>query len=307
MSKSVVSLETLTPHQLARFKALTRAPRLAWPTLVLWVLLTASYLSVYVLCGAGYWPLWLGTVLNTVVGYVAFSVAHDAIHRSISTDTRLNDIIGQLGVLLVQPYVDLRLFRWAHILHHRFTGGDKDPDRAFRGASWTLPFRWMSIDVAYFIHAIRHGDKVSAPYLRNSIRLAIAVGTLFTVLIWAGYGMELLMLWFLPSRLILLILGFSFFWLPHVPHDVSQEENFTRATTIRQGHEWLLGPVLQYQHYHLIHHLYPTTPFYNNYKVWQLIEPELRQKDLAIQHGLAIRPVIHPAPRVTTCGAPREA
>ena len=115
------------------------------------------------------------------------------------------------------------------------------------------------------------------------------------VLVVYGYGPQLLMLWFIPSRAIFLALGFSFFWLPHVPHDTEQEQNFTRATTVRQGYEWLLGPVLQYQNYHLIHHLFPMTPFYNNYKVWQLIEPELRKRDLAIQHDFRIVPVVYPA------------
>ena len=91
-------------------------------------------------------------------------------------------------------------------------------------------------------------------------------------------------------------LGFSFFWLPHVPHDTEQEKNFTGATSVRLGHEWLLGPALQCQNFHLIHHLFPMTPFYNNQKVWRLLEPQLRGKDLAIQHGFAIRPTIYPAP-----------
>jgi|GEM_PF-6279894 len=52
----------------------------------------------------------------------------------------------------------------------------------------------------------------------------------------------------------------------------------------------LLGPVLQNQNYHLIHHLYQMTPFYNNRKVWHLIESELRKKELAIQHHFSIRP-----------------
>ena len=66
----------------------------------------------------------------------------------------------------------------------------------------------------------------------------------------------------------------------HVPHDTEQEVNFTCASTVREGLEWLLNSVMQYQNYHLIHHLYPTTPFYNNYKVWREIEPELRKKQL---------------------------
>lgn len=294
MNARVLSLDSLEPERIKRFKVLTRAPRIAWPTVTMWLVLTLTFVGSYWLCGSGVLPLWVGLLVNTAVGYVAFSVAHDCIHRAISTNTRLNDAIGQLGLMLVIPYVDMRLFRWGHILHHRFASGERDPDVVFRGAWWTLPLRWMFVDLFYLRHALRHGDKVSAPYLRSSLLMAAVVLSLFAVLIAAGYGMEVLMLWFIPSRLIQLALGFSFFWLPHVPHDVTQEENFTRATTIREGHEWLLGPLLQYQNYHLIHHLFPMTPFYNNYKVWQLIEPELRRKELAIQRGFAIHPDIHP-------------
>ena len=82
----------------------------------------------------------------------------------------------------------------------------------------------------------------------------------------------------------------------HYQTDEARYENFTKATTVRLGMEWLMAPLLQNHHVHLIHHLYPGTPFYNNGKVWRLIEPELRQRDLAIQHGAAIHPTIYPAP-----------
>jgi beta-carotene hydroxylase len=293
MSK-LIPLDALTPEERREFKRLTRAPPVAWPTVILFVLLAVTYVSVYWFGGTGVIPLWVGTLLNTVVGYVAFSVAHDSIHRAVSSNVKLNDAIGQMGLMLVLPYVDARMFRWAHILHHRFTSGDRDPDKAFQGAWWTLPFRWVLIDVAYFIHALKHGDKVSKPYLRRSLQYFAVVAAVVVGFIWAGYGLEVFMLWFLPSRMVMLVLGFNFFWLPHVPHDVSQEENFTRATTVRFGFEWLLGPVMQYQNYHLIHHLYPMTPFYNNYKVWKLLEKELCKKELAIQHNFDIHPEIRP-------------
>jgi beta-carotene hydroxylase len=295
MSRPNLTLDHLTPAQRDEFRRLTTTPALAWPTVLMWAALTVTFVGVYALCGTGVWPLWLGTLLNTIVGYVGFSVAHDAIHRSISTNTRLNDWIGQLGVMLLIPFVDLRLFRWGHVLHHRFASGARDPDTALRGSWWTLPLRWMFIDVAYLIHALRNGDRISTPFLHNSLRMAAIVIALLLALTFAGYGLEVLMLWFIPSRLIQLMLGFSFFWLPHVPHDVTQEQHFTRATTIRQGYEWLLGPLLQCQHYHLVHHLFPGTPFYNNYRVWTLIEPEMRRHDLAVQRGFAIHPEIRPA------------
>ena len=297
MSNAPVSLAALGPAQKAEFKRLTSAPRLSWPTIAIWVMVMTVYIGSDVLAFMGLLPLWKAMLINCVIGYYAFTVVHDSIHRAISTNTRINDWIGQSAVLLGAPYVDLRLFRWAHILHHRFTTGPKDPDIVLHGAWWTLPLRWLAIDVLYLIHTLRHGDKVSGPYLRSSLWMAAFTALVFGVLIASGYGWHVLMLWFIPSRVIFLTLGFSFFWLPHVPHDTRQEDNLTRATAVRIGHEWLLGPLLQNQNYHLIHHLYPMTPFYNNRKVWRLIESQLRQRELAVQHGFDLHPTIYAAPR----------
>jgi fatty acid desaturase len=85
----------------------------------MWVGLNAAFFSSYYLGGTGRVSLWMGTVMNSVVGYVAFSVVHDSLHRAVSTNTKLNDWIGQLALLLVALYVSLKLFRWGHILHHR--------------------------------------------------------------------------------------------------------------------------------------------------------------------------------------------
>lgn len=295
MSLSPVSLTELTPAQRDRLRALTSTPSVAWPTVILWVLVVGIYVSTYVLAFAELLPLWTGMIVNSVIGYLAFSIVHDSIHRTISSNTRLNDWIGQSAVLLGAPYVNLKLFRWAHILHHRFANGPRDPDIVLHGPAWSLPLRWMLIDVFYLLHSIRHQDRVSRPHLITSCWWAFWTAVVFGALIAMGYGWHVLMLWFIPSRMIFLTLGFSFFWLPHVPHDTLQEENFTRATSVRLGHEWLLGPLLQSQNFHLIHHLYPMTPFYNNRKVWTLLEPELRRHELAIQHGFDIRPTIHPA------------
>ena len=288
-----LTLKSLSPAEKSAFKALTSTPTLSWPVFALWLLVMGVYIGSDVLAVLGHIPLWAGMLINSVIGYLAFTVTHDSIHRSIAKNTQVNDWIGQSAVFLGAPYVSLKLFRWAHIQHHRHTGGPKDPDMILHGPWWSLPLRWMAIDALYFIHALRHGDKVSRPYLVQSLWLTAATALVFGMLTATGYGWHVLMLWFIPSRVIFFTLGFSFFWLPHVPHDTEQAQNLTRATSVRLGHEWLLSPLLQCQNYHLIHHLYPTTPFCNNRKVWQLLEPELRTRDLAIQHGFAIQPTIY--------------
>ena len=35
------------------------------------------------------------------------------------------------------------------------------------------------------------------------------------------------------------------------------------------GFEWLLTPLMTFQNYHLVHHLYPRAPFYRLIKLWK--------------------------------------
>ena len=59
-----------------------------------------------------------------------------------------------------------------------------------------------------------------------------------------------------------------FVYLPHVPNEVTEQEDVYRSTSNRVGMEWLLSPLMGYQNYHLAHHLYPDIPFYRMVKVW---------------------------------------
>lgn len=140
---------------------------------------------------------------------------------------------------------------------------------------------------------MRPEDPRARRFLRHALWMLAVTAILVVALIAVGYGWELLLIRFLPSRLVQMMPGFSFFWLPYVPHDVSQADNFTRATTMRLGQEWLLGSLLQYRNCHLMRPLFPTTPFYRHSRLWRWVEPELRGAELAIQNGFAIRPTIH--------------
>lgn len=294
MSSEVIQSYQLSADQQLRFDALTRPPPISWPTVWLTLICATLIWGSDVLGISGVLPLWACALINAAGGYFMFSAVHDAIHRSVSSNIKLNDWVGRLALLPLSPMTSLGLFRWGHIQHHRHTVSALDPDRwAYEGPKWLLPFRWMLIDAWYLYFVIASKDRVAYKHLKNTLVLvAIGLSTI-VLLIWAGYSMEVFMLWFVPSRIANMTLGFTFFWLPHEPHDVSQEENFTRASTIRLGHEWLLSPLLQYQNFHLIHHLHTRTPFYNNGKVWKLLESNLRKHELAIQDGLAIRPRLH--------------
>jgi beta-carotene hydroxylase len=294
MSSNIIDLNNLAPEHVSKVKALTQVSSVSMPTVALTVVLFVAAAANYIAGFMGLVPLWMGAVVNSIVGYYSFSVIHDAIHRSIAKSSKLNDFIGYFGLVILIPYVNLRLFRWAHILHHRFANGERDPDTFFDGPVWSLPFRWMFVDFYYLVFSLRNKNSISGPALNSTFRRLAVFLAVLGFLTYQGYGMQVLMLWFVPSRIMFMTMGFTFFWLPHVPHDVTQEEDFIRATTVRNGFEGLMNVVLQYQNYHLIHHMYPMTPFYNNYRVYKLIEPELKKHEMAIQKGFAIHPTIVP-------------
>lgn len=296
MNTDVTKSYQLTDLQRSELKRLTSPPEIAWPTVSMLAIAWAVMLVMDIQGVMGNAPLWLCAIVNGIAGYLMFSAVHDSIHRAVSKNTNINDWVGRLALLSLSPMASLGLFRWGHIQHHKYAVSEQDPDRwTYQGPKWLLPIKWMLIDVWYFYVIVTSRDKVAYRHLKNTLKITVVTITIMASLIWAGYGMELLMLWFIPSRMAALLLGFAFFWLPHEPHDVSQAEHFTRSSTIRPDHEWLMSPLLQYQNFHLIHHLHPRTPFYNNGRVWHLLEANLRKHELAIQKGFSIKPTLTPA------------
>jgi beta-carotene hydroxylase len=274
-------------------RVLVQPPLIAWPTLMLFAFSVCGVVGTGVLAASGRMPLWAGAFLNMIFMYPLFGVGHDGTHRSISSNPMLSDAVYRVALFLLAPHATPALFRWAHMQHHRFTNGPKDPDRGLHGGPrWALPLRWAFFDVVYFTFPGLRTDPAGRTLLPKALVNAVLIAAAIGALCWWGYAYEVLMLWFIPARVTMLIFGFLFFWLPHAKDDVTAQENLTLATAHRLGHEWLLGPLLQFHNYHLLHHLWPATPPYRHPSVWRLMEPELRQRELAIQHGFAITPTI---------------
>lgn len=291
--KAAAAPVSVPPEKLAELRALTQPSLIAFPTMIVWAIGIAGVLSIYYLSLNGHIPLWTASLALIIFMYPFFGVVHDATHRAISKIELVNTLIGYAALFPVAPYVSLGLFRWAHMQHHRFTNGKKDPDQWVHGAWWTLPIRWATFDLFYVYFIFRSDCKIGKRQLPATLLLATLTLTAAFFINRAGYGWELLALWVIPARITMAIFGFVFFWLPHVKEDVPSEENLTLASGIRLGHEWLLNGILQFHNYHLIHHLYPATPPYNHVKIWNLIKPELMKRDLAIQYGFVINPTVH--------------
>jgi fatty acid desaturase len=295
------------PEKRVELYRLTNPPRIAWPTVGLMLCIVIGVITVDIAAVRGIIPLWTGCLLNVVFMWPGFHVTHDAIHRAGASNIRLNDWIGRIGLFMFAPYVPLSLFRYSHMIHHRFTNDPQDPDHYGHGSWWTLPFRWMTIDFSYVWYNLKCGDPRGLKTIKTALPQVTVVIVLIAALVWFGFGREVVMLLLIPSRIIFGLISFVFLWLPHLDGDErgqlvhlktaagSSSDNLTAGSTIREGWEWLFGPLMQWHNLHLIHHLWPTTPSYNHRKVWNLMESELRARDLRIQRNFSLVPVFHPA------------
>ena len=256
----------------ALFKSLTQKPTIAWPTIVLFIAaFTIFGLSTFAYITESLSLFWAIT-LNSIASYVAFMPVHDASHNTVSTNRQLNEWVGRISITLLSPVPFFRTFRYIHMQHHRFTNDEtKDPDiYAGTGPAWLLPFKWATLDINYFRFYLNPEVFKQRPKSeRTEFFVALAFGvTVFTAAILAGWLEYYLLLFIIPARISMTFIALSFDFLPHYPHQAQAVDQPFQATSNRVGFEWLLTPILLSQNYHLVHHLYPTVPFYRYLKVW---------------------------------------
>lgn len=275
----------------ALFKELKQTPLLAVPT---FLCLVAGYVlmatAVY-LCTVGGQPLWLGMLISTLGMYLLFSPAHDSMHRAMSSNDTLNEILLFLSVQPSAPSVTGRAFRVLHMQHHRFANDvDMDPDHHV-AENWKFAFSlWFIWDYLYIGYFFKH--RLDLPeQARKQFYIDLTLNVIGVLALWIFLPWQLvLMLWFIPARLSLWLICLTFMVLPHYPHDTPHSVNPYRATSIRQGMEWLMSPLLACQNYHLVHHLYPTIPFYRYRRAWLARKDMHEANNPAIVHPFGLRP-----------------
>ncbi|HQQ78111.1 MAG TPA: fatty acid desaturase, partial [Thermoanaerobaculia bacterium] len=215
-------------------------------------------------------PAAVAVAVNALCAYAQFTVAHDAAHGSVSRLRALNDAAGTVAALaLAAPFA---AFRRIHLHHHAHVNDPaEDPDFWVVGKTWPetlarFATTWLHYYRVYFLR-LRALDA----------GLAVSVGTVFAfaaagVLAFrAGRLADLVLYWFLPAQLAVTLLAFLFDYLPHRPHTLRGRMVDTVSVTDR----WLDAPFLG-QNLHLLHHLFPSIPWYRYRPAWDEAEEGIR-------------------------------
>jgi len=262
-----------------------RVPSLARPTLLLFVAnLVLFALEMYGVFVAG-WTGWLTVPMGAAVTFLMFSVLHESTHHAISTNTRVNNLLGHLSVPFVVPWATFPLVKFIHIEHHRNTNEPKsvDPDAwTSEGPWWQLPLRWGSVDLWYVVFYVRRVRERPIAEVVSTFTVFTAVVGAFGALAIAGHGHALLWGFLIPQRFGVMVLAWWFDYLPHHGLTVTQRQDKYQATRVRVGGEKILTPLFVYQNYHLVHHLHPSVPFYRYVRAWHRNEQAYLDRNAAI-------------------------
>lgn len=270
----------------------------AWPTVLLTFGIVAFEAAVIVWWATGGLPLVVGLVLNTWASYAMYTVHHDATHKAISNrNAKLavwDKICGTIAGLVM--LIEFESYAKNHLRHHAHTNTERDPDLFVEGRIGELPKKWFVATLLTVIGAFpggsvvnrrimavlgipvpgRYSDEQKAAlarqrWLTRAGLVAVAVS------IPLGAFVPVFFLWWLPTRLSILVLMVLFQWLPHYPFDRSDRFGATRITLFPMS-TWLL----LHQDRHLIHHLYPSIPWYRYRAAYRELLPLLRDEGAVI-------------------------
>ncbi len=255
----------------ARARRYELAPgEVGWPT----VQLCLGALTVQTACALGAmqgrFPAAVSVLAASACAYIQFTVAHDACHGSASRKPWLNEALGVTAALvLFAPFAALRR---NHLHHHAHTNDpDEDPD------FWVAGTTVIGTTARLFTQHARHywcyfsklcrRDKA----LRQAFVLLGFLAACLAAAVHLGHAKDFLLYWFLPSQLGSAALALTFDYWPHRPHRARGRMKDTAVIAPR----WL-DPFFLNQNIHLLHHLYPTIPWYRYRAAFDELEPAIR-------------------------------
>jgi beta-carotene ketolase (CrtW type) len=148
-----------------------------------------------------------------------FITGHDAMHRLVSKNYKVNKLIGQISTFLFAALSYNRLVK-NHFLHHKFPGTEKDPDYSIKSQNF---FVW------YSTFMIRYA----------TVLQLVMMAVIFNVLKLWFPEINIWMFWVIPAFLGSMQLFYFGTYLPHrKPHEDNMEPH--KARTQKKNHLWAM-------------------------------------------------------------------
>ena len=245
----------------------------------------AMFISALILialstCGYWMWGLSGGWVFcaNVLALHLAGTVIHDASHNSAHSNRTLNAILGH-GSALILGFT-FPVFTRVHLQHHAHVNDpENDPDHfvSTGGPLWMIAARFFYHEIFFFKRRLWRKYELLEWFLSR-----LFLFTLVFLGIHYGFIEYLMNFWFVPALVVGVALGLFFDYLPHRPF---KEQN--RWKNARVYPSPILNLLILGQNYHLVHHLWPSIPWYKYQPAYYAAKPLLDAKGCDQSLGLS--------------------
>jgi fatty acid desaturase len=267
------------------------SPQIAWPTFALAVALPIAIGAFIWLGFTDRFPLWTCAAILSLLSYGCYTLVHESVHDNLVPGFPklrwLNNVVGWEGALGL-GYNWPALMR-GHVVHHARTNTHEDPDIWVKGGFAELILKALVGGIVqtlplFLLRYLSPPDyNMQAAHLRGTEEtqadaVTMAVLLLLVASLVTGHFLDWLFLLFIPTRIATVMLAVYFQWLPHHPFDHTERYRNTRISLWPGAGTITLG-----QSYHLMHHLWPSVPFYNYGRFYRRMRATLLAKGSRIE------------------------
>jgi beta-carotene hydroxylase len=247
------------------------------PTLLIFLL--AVLMAASSTLGYWYWDWsgWCCFAINTIALHLVGTVIHDASHNVAHSNRIMNSVLGHGSALMLG--FSYPVFTRVHMQHHaNVNDPENDPDHfvSTGGPLWLIAARFFYHEIFFFKRKLWRKYELLEWFLAR-----LVVATVIYLAVQYDFLGYIFNFWFSPALVVGLALGLFFDYLPHRPF---KERN--RWKNARVYPSPILNVLIMGQNYHLIHHLWPSIPWYNYQQAYRDTQPLLDSKGCHQSLGL---------------------
>jgi len=223
------------------------------------------------------WPGWVLFTLNVTALHLVGTVIHDASHNVAHSNRVVNAALGHGSALLLG--FSFPVFTRVHMQHHaNVNDPENDPDHfvSTGGPLWMIAARFFYHEIFFFQRRLWRKNELMEWFLGR-----LAVGLIIYAAFCFDFVPYIFNYWFSPALVVGLALGLFFDYLPHRPF-----KERSRWKNARVYPNPILNLLIMGQNYHLIHHLWPSIPWYNYQTAYRVTQPLLDEKGCHQSLGL---------------------
>ncbi len=217
----------------------------------------------------GNWPGWCVFCMNVLSLHLAGTVVHDASHNAAHRNRTINAVLGHGSALILG--FSFPVFTRVHLQHHAHVNDpENDPDHfvSTGGPLWLIAARFFYHEIYFFQRRLWRNWELLEWFLgRLAVGLLVFAACQFDFL---GYIFNF---WFSPALVVGIALGLFFDYLPHRPFE---ERDRWKNARVYPGA--VLNLLIMGQNYHLVHHLWPSVPWYRYKPTYERMKPLLDAK-----------------------------